>query len=328
MQIDFVQVLLTVLSLVLLVVPGFLMVKLKIFPSNGAETISTLVLYCCQALLIFMSFQSYEFNGEIAIKMLIVAGLAFVVHLIMIGVVCLFVKGKQEAKLRCLRYGSVFSNCGYMGIPFLKMLFDGQEALGEILIFTAIILTVWNIFNWTLGVYLMTKDKKQVSFKKIILNPVIIALILGLLCFIILKKPISQLAEQGTILDNVLEKLMQVLNYFGDAVTPLSMTVIGMRLANVNFKQLFMDKLAYLCCFLKLILMSLISIFVCVFLPVDLTVKYAIFFCLSMPVASGTALFAVKFNVEPDFGSVVVLLSTILSILTIPLMYLLFGVFI
>ncbi len=333
MQVDFVQVLITVLSLVLLMVPGYIMVKLKMFSEKATEAITTLVLYCCQTALIFMCFQGKEYDSTIGINMLIVGGLTFAVHFIMIAVVSLCVRGNQEAKLRCVRYGSVFGNCGYMGVPLLEMLFSGDAGLkSEILIYTAVVLSVWNILSWTFGVYMMSKDKKQVSIKKIALNPVIIAVILGAICFFVFKKPLAQLAPAGSVGESILVKVFDsekgIISMFGKAVTPLSMTVVGMRLANVNMKQLFLDKLAYLHCGLKLILMSLITMLIVAFLPVDTTVKYTVFFCMSMPAASATTMFAVKFNSDGDFGSVCVLLSTILSIATMPLMFLMFsGVF-
>lgn len=325
MTIDFTNVLLTVLSLVVLAVPGFIMAKAKMLPKQASEVLSIVVLYCCQTFIVFMSFQSYEFNPEIGLNILFVGLLAFAVHLIMVLIVSLFVKGKEEAKLRCVRYGSVFGNCGYIGIPLIKMLFEGSPYQGEVLIYTAIVITVWNILNWTIGVYIVTKDKKQIAPKKILFNPVIIAVVLGMICFLTLKRPIKDIAPAGSFMDNLLEKLMTSCNFLGDAVTPLSMIVVGLRLANVNFRQLFLDKLAYLQCGLKLIVMSLICILVVAFLPVGVTVKYGLFFTLSMPAATSTALFAVKFGGDGDFGSVCVLLSTILSIITIPLMFLLFS---
>ena len=324
MEIKFIDVLITVLSLVLLMVPGFIMAKAKMLPENATETLSTIVLYLCQTMLVFACFQNYEYDAQIALNMLYVAGLAFAVHFIMIGLLYLVVRG-DDAKKRCLRYGSVFSNCGYMGIPLLKMLFEGTGSQGEILIYTAVVLSVWNIVNWTFGVYMMTKDKKEVSVKKIVLNPVIIAVVLGFLSFIILKKPIKNFGEPGSPLNSILTKIMGCVNFFGEAVTPLSMTVIGIKLANVNLKQLFLDKQAYLCSLFKLIIMSVITMLVVSFLPIDVTVKYALFFCLSMPAASSTTLFAVKFKGDGDFASVCVLLSTILSIITIPLMFLVLG---
>jgi predicted permease len=144
----------------------------------------------------------------------------------------------------------------------------------------------------------------------------------------IAKVPIVELAKEGSTLDNVLTKLVSSINFLGDMVTPMAMIIIGIRLANVNLKQLFMDKWAYVVCFFKLIVMSLITMLLVAFLPIDNMVKLAMFFLLSMPCATSTAMYAIKFNGEGDSASVFVLLTTILSILTIPLMFLIFsGVF-
>ena len=113
-------------------------------------------------------------------------------------------------------------------------------------------------------------------------------------------------------------------------VTPLAMTVLGMRIAKVNLKTLFMDKWAYVNVLNKLVLMGVIAILVVAWLPISNVIKYTLFFLLCMPSANNTVLFAVNFGGDAESGSVFVLLSTILSILTIPLMFLvmngLFGI--
>lgn len=324
MQIDFFSVLITVLSLILLAVPGYLLVKTKLLPEKAAETCSAIVLYGCQPALVFMGFQKTEYDVQIGINMLIVAGLSILVHLIMMGVAYLCIRNKDNnAKLNVVRYAFVFGNCGYMGLPFLQSLFGGEYP-GEVLIYGAVVIAIFNIMCWTLGIYMITGDKKNMSFKKIVLNPTIIGVVLGFIVFVIAKVPIVKLATDGGTLDMILEKLVQSLNFLGDMVTPLAMIVLGIRLSNVNIKQLFMDKWAYIVCFFKLIIMSLVTMLITAFLPVGTIVKYALFFLLSMPCATNTALFAIKFNSDGDSGSVFVLLSTILSIATIPLMFLIF----
>lgn len=326
MKLDFLSVLVTVLSLVVLAIPGYILSKMKLLPEKASEACSTIVLYVCQTALVFMGFQNTKFDPKIGINMLIVFGLGIAIHLIMIGIMYICIRNKsKEAKQNVVRYAGVFGNCGYMGMPFLQSLFPNS---GEILIYCAVIVSAFNILSWTFGVYMMSGNKKDISVKKILLNPVIICVILGFAIFMIAKVPIVDLAEQGSKLDNILEKMMKSIGLLGDAVTPLSMMVIGMRLANVNLKQLFMDKWAYVVCFFKLIVMSLVTMLVVSFLPIDSVVKLTMFFLLSMPCASSTAMFAIKFNGEGDSGSVYVLLSTMISILIIPLMFLVMsGVF-
>lgn len=333
MEIKFIDVLITVIFLILLAAPGFIFAKLKMLPEKSAETISTIVLYCCQSVLVITSFQKKAFDPQIGLNMLWVALIALCVHFIMFAILKLVFIGKSaDDKVRVMKFASVFSNCGFMGFPFLQSLFSHDaELLSEIMIYGAVIIAVFNLLTWTFGVYIMTGDKKQVSFKKIALNPVIISLIIGFILFVALPRPIVDLAsvaKNGNTLDNILEKFMQSMNYLAEMVTPCSMIVIGIRLANVNLKQLFLDKRAYISAFFKLIVMSLVAILAVAFLPVDVTVKYAIFFLLSMPSATNTAMFAVKFGGDGDFASVCVLLSTTLSVITIPLLYMVIsGVF-
>ena len=323
MQIDFFNVLFTVISLIMLTVPAYILVKTKMLPTSAGEICSTLVLYGCQPVLVFMGFQKTAYDPQIGVNMLIVAGLATVIHLVMILFAFTCVKNKNNV----VRYGTIFSNCGYMGFPFLQSLFSG-EMMGEVLIYGSVVITIFNILNWTVGVYIMTGDKKYMSLKKIVLNPTIIGAVLGFLVFCILKVPIVDLAQSGTTLDDAIEKIIDSLNVFGNMVTPLAMVVIGVRLANVNLKQLFMDKWAYVVSVNKLVVMSLVSMLVTAFLPVDILVKYTLFFLLSMPCATSTAMFAINFKSDGDAGSVFVLLTTVLSIAVIPLMFLVFtGVF-
>lgn len=327
---SFIDVLITVIFLIALALPGFIFAKLKMLPEKSAETLSTIVLYCCQSALVITSFQGKNYDPQIGLNMLWVALIVLCVHLIMLAILKLvFIKKSADDKIRVLKFAAMFSNCGFLGFPFLQSLFsENQQLLSEIMIYGAVLIGVFNLLIWTLGVYIMTGDKKQVSPKKILLNPVIISLVIGFLLFVIIKKPLVELAEHGSFADDVLTKFMQSLTFLATMVTPCSMIVIGIRLANVNAKQLFMDKYAYTAAFLKLIAMSFVVMLSVAFLPVDSTIKYAVFFLLSMPSATNTAMFAVKFGKDGDFASVAVLLSTVLSVATIPLMYLVIsGVF-
>lgn len=328
MKIEFIDVLMTVIFLLALAIPGFIFAKLKMLPEKTAEAISTIVLYCCQSVLVITSFQERAFDPEIGLNMLYVMLLAAAVHMITFAILKLvFIRKSAEEKIKVVKYASAFSNCGFMGLPFLQSLFTG-EAQAEVMIYGAVVIAVFNVFNWTFGVYIMTGDKKQVSAKKIALNPVIVSLVIGFVLFVALQKPLVDIAAENSFWDKMLTHFIDSMKYIAGMVTPCSMIVVGIRLANVSFKSLFMDKWAYITAFFKLVVMSLLSILTVAFLPIDATVKYTIFFLLSMPSATSTAMFAVKFGKDGDFASVCVLLSTVLSVITIPLLYLVInGVF-
>ena len=321
-MISFFDVFITVVFLLLLAVPGFIFAKTKMFPNTASETLSVIVLYGCQPILIITSFQGCSFNPDIAVNMLIVASIAFVANLIMFVIVKFaFIKWEKDDKVRLVKYLSIFSNCGFMGLPFLQSLFTEASLQAEIVIYCAVVLAVFNILNWTLGVYILTEEKKNISLKKVLLNPVIISVIFSLILFFAMQKPIVELAPEGTAY-KIVSKLMASLQFLANMVTPLSMFVIGIRLANINVKQLLTDKWAYIATGVKLIVMGFVVMFLVAYLPIASTIKYTIFFLLAMPCATSGAMMAVQFKKDSDFASVGVVLSTICSIVTLPLLYL------
>ena len=322
-MISFFDVFITVLFLLLLTIPGFILAKAKMLPQSASEVLSVIVLYGCQPILVFTSFQGCSFNTEIAINMLIVAGLALLAHLLMFAIGKLvFIKWEKDDKVKTVKYLSAFSNCAFMGLPFLQSLFTDPALQSELVIYCAVVLAVFNVLTWTFGVYIMTGDKNQISVKKVLLNPVIIAVAISLVVFFVLQKPLVEFAAEGTAAYTVLQKLMGSLNYISNIVTPLSMFVIGIRLSNIRVSQLLTDKWAYIATGMKLVVMSFLTIFLVAFLPIAATIKYTIFFLLAMPSAASGAMMAVKFGKNGDFASVCVVLSTICSIITLPLLYL------
>ena len=322
-MITFLDVFITVAFLLLLAVPGFIFAKTKMFSPSASGTLSTIVLYGCQPILIFTSFQGCAFDPDIAVNMLLVAGIAFLAHLVMFALAKLiFFKWQTDEKVKLVKYLSVFSNCGFMGLPFLQSLFTEASLQAELVIYCAVILAVFNILNWTFGVYILTEDKKEISLKKILLNPVIISVVLSLVLFFTMQKPLVEFTQVNTIGYKLVTKLMSSLQFLANMVTPLSMFVIGIRLANIDLKQLLTDKWAYIGAGVKLIVMGFVTMFIVAYLPIAATIKYTIFFLLSMPSATSGAMMAVQYRKDSDFASVGVVLSTICSIVTLPLLYL------
>lgn len=320
-----IDVFITVFSLVLLIIPGFILAKTKLLGEGADKALSNVVLYCAQPLLVFTTFQK-KFESEIAVNLVIVLALALVIHLLMLGFVYLVIRNRsKDPKKDAARFASLFGNVGYLGIPFIQTLYKNMpEQMGLMLVYCSSILFVFNIFNWTVGVVMYSHDKKDVSPKKILLNPTIIGCILGFLMFFVIQKPMVDWAGVGVgvnALDSALEKIMDGLNSLAQLVTPLSMIVIGMKLSQVKIKDLFTSKLAYFASFNKLIVMSLITILCVIFLPIDVNIKNVLFFTLSMPSAAATTLFAVRFKGDGKIASIMVLLSTILSVFTITIMY-------
>ena len=80
------------------------------------------------------------------------------------------VKDKEEARRRVLQFATVFSNCGYMALP-LQSAILGQTGV----FYGAAYIAVFNLVNWTYGLFLMGGSEVKFSIKKILINPGVIA---------------------------------------------------------------------------------------------------------------------------------------------------------
>ena len=333
MELTFFDVFITVATLLLMIIPGFILAKTKILKSGAIDAFTKMVLFGCQPALMIMMFQNSVFRSELLVNMLIAMGLSVCIHLLMVGFVLIAFRNRKDdqatnAKIRCMRAGSVFGNIGYMGIPFIKMLFADSPMLGEILIYVAVGIVVFNILNWSFGIFLVTGDKKYVSFKKAFINPTGISVIIGLVIFLVCQRPIASLAVEGSGLDKILTAIMDATAVVADMITPLAMTIIGIRFANMKLKNLFTEKWVYFTSLNKLVIMSVLTMIVIWLVPVNPAIKASLFFAFSMPSATSTVMFAVNFGGDVDTAASIVVQTVLLSIITIPLMFLLLtGVF-
>lgn len=327
MEVSFLSVLLSVFSLALLAVPGFIIGKLKLLPENGTKALTSVLLFIGQPMLTFMSFQKCAYSKEVVSNLLLVAGLAILAHILMFGVIflTLFKKSTNDEKFRIVSFASVFGNCGFMGLPFLQMLFGGISS--EAIMYGAVFVAVFNAFSWTVGIFFITRDTKFVKFKKAFFNPPFIALLISLPLYLILKKPINLIGAEGSFVRSCFEKIFISGNFLGELVTPLSMIILGLRLSEMKLKEIFADYHPYISSCMKLILMPSLAFVACTILGVPELIKWAVFFECCMPTATQTLLFSEQYGDNPHTASSCVLLSTMLSVVSIPLIFLLFSRF-
>ena len=135
-----------------------------------------------------------------------------------------WVRGDKDIKVQgTTRLCVTFSNSGFLGIPLAMAVFGSDSLALTVLIIINIIM---NVLMYTLGVYLVSGDKKTMSLKKAFINPVLIAFVLGIIANLLkLKQNVPEVLTYTT--------------HFSNVVTPLSMTILGMKLGDVKFLTLF-----------------------------------------------------------------------------------------
>ena len=293
---NFYTVFIQVFVLFILMGFGFVGNKTKLISVEGSKVISEIVMYFVTPCLIINSFNT-PFDKE-HLSGLIVCFIAFFAVMAVSAIlVHIIFRGKPEEKTKVLRFAVVFSNVGYMGIPL-------QEAvLGpEGVFYGSACVAVFNIVLWTYGLVCSTGSIKTLSVKRLLLNPGIIAVTIGLLVFFFSAKlPLP--------IDKTLE-FMAALN------TPLAMMVIGFNLAGSNILSSFKNISTYVVIALRLIVIPLATLFILVLCGIRGVVLISLVIASSAPVAAVTTVFAVKYENDIKTSVNLVATSTLLSIIT------------
>ncbi len=289
-----------IISLFLVVLIGFYAGKKDIINESITNGLSKFLLDISLPLMIIVSF-------HISYSPTIVNNLikAFIYGLIIFIVTPLFVKSLiikvEKRKRNILQFAMVFSNCGFMGFPLVQSVF-GSEGV----IYASIFNMVFNIFVWTYGVMLFNETTNIKEIIKTLKNPGIIAAVIGLLIMIFSI--------------NIPAVLLNTMKMVGDLTTPVSMLIIGSILSRTEFKNALKDASMYYGSFIKLVLLPLTLLLVSLLLKQQSIVINTFILMQAMPAATTTLLFAESFNKEKEYSALVVSFSTLLSIITIPLL--------
>ena len=162
-----------------------------------------------------------------------------------------------------------------------------------------------NLLQWTYGVYTITDDKKYMNAKKVLTNPIVISVAIGLVLFSLnIKLP--------TIVENVFSAISG-LN------TPLAMMVTGVYLAQSDLISAIKNKEVYIVSFMRLLLIPIVTLFVLKLIPFGSNeLKLAIFIASACPVGSNVVIFARQYDKNYKKGVENVCVSTLLSLLSLP----------
>ena len=283
------------LVMFLLIAIGYTLYKTKKITKEGSRDMAAPLLHIILPCVIVKSFCT-EYSVEKSNHLLI----SFVLSIVCLGISMLI--SRLFFKKRSIdQFGAAFSNAGFMGIPLI------QAILGEsVVIFAAPFIAVLNILQWTYGVFVLTGKKEAVSLKKILTNPVLISLVIGIICF----------CSQVT-----LPKIVSTtITYVAGMNAPIAMIVLGVYLAQANIKELFTESVLYINAAVRLIVIPLVTIAILTFLPANLKMaKFALLIVASAPVGSNVAVYAQLNGMDYTYASKTVCMSTLLSIATMPL---------
>jgi predicted permease len=308
---DFLTSATNVFMLIVMALPGYALKKMGKLPKAFEGGLVTLTLYVSLPCLTVASFVKKEYErrmlgdiGAVAVFSVALMLLAFALS----GACHAFAK-EGPARKACVAAGYM-NNCAFMGIPVLRALFPDNL---EPVMYAAIFSVPFNIFTWTLLVYSLTGDRRYMSVRNALLNPQTLSVAAALPIFF------GNVAIPGPA--------VQALDYVGDMTTPLSMILLGIKLADIDVRALFGTPLVYVSAAVKLVavpLASLGAMFLArLALPIGGMAMTSLFLIMAMPSASSTVMFAERFGADSVTASKCVLISSLMCVATIPALALL-----
>ena len=275
---------------------GFVMFKSGKITKEGGKSIGNILIYGSLPCVLISSF-FIEKTQEHMIGLAISAALGFLLVLmsILVGKLCF----REDA---IAKFAAAFSNPGFFGIPLIL------ASLGSGCVFyVAGFIACVNLGQWTYGVAVMTGQKGGFSFKRLVTAPFAIAIAIGLAIFLtgieipgILKNSITAIKELNT---------------------PLAMFTVGIYLAQTDLKNMFFKKSLYSISLVRLLVIPALAILLLWPLPASmLDMKIALFIAAACPVGSNIAVYAQLHNQDYAYSVETVIISTILAIVTMPIM--------
>jgi Predicted permeases len=281
----------------------------KVKPEH-LSSVSVILLYICGYALYVNALYGLEPSPKLFRKMGLFLLFALAGETALMLLIRLFL-GREKRKLfslRMLSIASVMGNVGFFGMPVVLALFpDAPEAAVYSTMFNAAL----NILAWTVGVFTLTGEKRHISFRAALINPSILAVFTGiLLCLLNAREWFPGILRTG-------------LSTLGAMSTPLCMIILGIRLATMDLRRLFTTPLVWCIAAGKLLVFPLFCYLLALPFPLDPVFRGSFLILAGTPCASILLNLAEIHRNGRELAANCALLTTLLSIVTIPLLSLL-----
>lgn len=287
---------------------GFTLCKTKLATVAHVKSLSALLIYVLGPCMIINAFLNLDYTKEGMLRIGIYFGVSLLVQMFFFVLLYAVLRRKlQDARYRILSIGATLGNVGFLGMPVIASVFPNEPI---VLCYSSINVVTMNLIVFTVGVFMITNDRKYISVKNAILNPTTIALLIALPLFFFRVKFPTEIAGAITLLAKM--------------VTPMCMIILGMRLAAAKLRALFTRGFIYVTSLLKLVVFPVVAFLLVHWIPwLDDTLKTTIVVLAMTPTGAIVESLAELHECEQEFAANVVLVTTILSVITIPVMTLL-----
>lgn len=299
----FISILFQIVVMILLVLCGVFLYRIHWISEETNRQLSNIVISFVNPALMF-----YAYNIELKVQLIAGLGQAFLVavvtHGLFIGISKLLLKDNASGNYGLERYCCIYSNCAFIGIPLVSAVY-GVEGV----FYVTAYITVFNLLMWSHGIVLMDSSGKTNFVRKVLLSPTILATLLGMVVFF------AQVPVPKVILEPV--------RYIGSLNTPLAMIVSGVTIAQSNFLEGLKDKRIYWIAFIKLLLVPVMVLCLFFFFHIDQKALMSTILVGACPTATASTLLAIQYGRDEKYASRIFGMTTIFSVVTLPLLVIL-----
>ena len=286
------------LMMFLLVAIGFFIRKKGIVNTEGRMNLIDLCLYITLPFNVLHSFlRKWDWNLFIACGVILLLSIGF--NAISVFFSTILYKKQEINRQKSLKYGTIISNSGFLGNPMVEGIY-GSEGL----LYAALFMLPVRIVMWTIGIAVFLKGRKEKLWKNVLTHPCIVAIYAGVIIMVC-----------GIQFPTFVEKTIVGIS---GSNTPLSMMLVGMMLAEVKPKGLI-DKTMVFYTAIRLLIIPAVVFAITAFLPIDGMLRGITVIMAGMPAPITTALLSAKYGGDEKYATGMVFLSTILSLITLPL---------
>ena len=282
-----------------LMILGYIFRKAGMISDEGKSLLTDLVLYVTLPASIIKSFQ-IEFNHQILVSCIVVIVVAAGIQVGAWLLGMILYPGFPDERKKVLQYATICSNAGILGNPIAEGIFGSMG-----LLYASIYTIPQRTFMWSIGLtYFTQAPDMKTLIKKVSTHPCIVSVVIGMLIMVF------QIPVQGFL-------SLTIKNIAGGN-TFLAMSLVGTILAEVPFRSLPEKDTVYYS-FIRLFFIPFLVYLACHFAQVDSLVTGVSVVLSGMPSASVTAVLAAKYGKDEVFATKCVVLSTLLSMVTVPL---------
>ena len=277
---------------------AFVCYKFRIANQEGNRVMSSLLLMVVNPCLILTVYQT-EYAPELVRGLLLAFAAAVITHVIGIVATTFLIRPQSGEDYGIERYNAMYSNCGFIGIPLIG------SVLGDTGVFyLTAYMVVFNLFTWTHGVGLMERRFSLKNIKKGILSPMFIASVTAVILFSV------QFRIPSVLLDSM--------NYVANMNTPLAMMVAGFSVAQADLGKMLLNIRLYFVAAVKLLLIPLLTVLTLMLMHLPQTVSLAMIIASACPAATTGTMLAIRYKQNYTYSSEIFAMSTVLSVITIP----------